>query len=97
MTTTTTATPLEGAAPGDGTPIIETVGLTKTYSGTDFRAVDGLNLRVGTGEVFGLLGPNGAGQDHDDRRPDHPGHPDGRSGPRSAASTSCSTRRWSSS
>src|ERR1700678_158993 len=62
MTTTTTATPLEGAVPGDGTPIIETVGLTKTYSGTDFRAVDGLNLRVGTGEVFGLLGPNGAGK-----------------------------------
>jgi ABC-2 type transport system ATP-binding protein len=62
MTTTTTATPLGGALPGDGTPIIETLGLTKTYSGTDFRAVDGLNLRVGSGEVFGLLGPNGAGK-----------------------------------
>ena len=62
MTTTTTATPLDGGVPGDGTPIIETAGLTKTYSGTDFRAVDGLNLRVGTGEVFGLLGPNGAGK-----------------------------------
>ena len=49
-------------APGDGTPIIETVDLTKTYSGTDFRAVDGLNLRVESGEVFGLLGPNGAGK-----------------------------------
>ena len=56
MTTTTTAPPLDGAAPGDGTPIIETVGLTKTYSGTDFRAVDDLNLRVESGEVFGLLG-----------------------------------------
>ena len=43
-------------------PIIETVGLTKTYEGTDFRAVDELNLQVGTGEVFGLLGPNGAGK-----------------------------------
>jgi ABC-2 type transport system ATP-binding protein len=62
MTTTTAAAPLDGAGPGDGTPIIETLGLTKTYSGTDFRAVDGLNLRVGTGEVFGLLGPNGAGK-----------------------------------
>ncbi len=61
MTTTTTATPPD-AAPGVGTPIIETVGLTKTYTGTDFRAVDGLNLRVGAGEVFGLLGPNGAGK-----------------------------------
>jgi len=62
MTTTTTATPREGAGPGNGAPIIETVGLTKTYTGTDFRAVDGLNLQVGTGEVFGLLGPNGAGK-----------------------------------
>jgi ABC-2 type transport system ATP-binding protein len=61
MTTTTTA-PLDGAPPGDGATIIETVGLTKTYAGTDFRAVDGLNLEVGTGEVFGLLGPNGAGK-----------------------------------
>ncbi len=61
MTTTATATPLEGA-PGAGAPIIQTVGLTKTYAGTDFRAVDGLNLQVGTGEVFGLLGPNGAGK-----------------------------------
>ena len=60
---TTIATPLlHGATPGPGSPIIETVGLTKTYAGTDFRAVDELNLRVGTGEVFGLLGPNGAGK-----------------------------------
>jgi ABC-2 type transport system ATP-binding protein len=62
MTTTATARPPEGTTPGDGTPIIETVDLTKTYSGTDFRAVDGLNLRVQSGEVFGLLGPNGAGK-----------------------------------
>ena len=62
MTTTTTTTSLDGASPEDGAPIIETAGLTKTYPGTDFRAVDELNLRVGTGEVFGLLGPNGAGK-----------------------------------
>ena len=62
MTTTATATPPPGTGPRDGTPIIETVALTKTYSGTDFRAVDGLNLRVESGEVFGLLGPNGAGK-----------------------------------
>jgi ABC-2 type transport system ATP-binding protein len=42
--------------------IIETVELTKVYAGTDFRAVDGLNLRVEAGEIFGLLGPNGAGK-----------------------------------
>jgi ABC-2 type transport system ATP-binding protein len=62
MTVTTTTSTLDGGAPGNGTPIIETVDLTKTYSGTDFRAVDGLNLRVESGEVFGLLGPNGAGK-----------------------------------
>jgi ABC-2 type transport system ATP-binding protein len=62
MTTTTHAAP-SSSTPGAGTPtIIETVALTKTYPGTDFRAVDGLNLEVGTGEVFGLLGPNGAGK-----------------------------------
>jgi ABC-2 type transport system ATP-binding protein len=62
MSTTTATASLDGASPGGATPIIETVGLTKTYPGTDFRAVDELNLSVGTGEVFGLLGPNGAGK-----------------------------------
>jgi ABC-2 type transport system ATP-binding protein len=57
--TTTTAA---GTNVDERTPIIETIGLTKTYPGTDFRAVDELNLKVGTGEVFGLLGPNGAGK-----------------------------------
>src|SRR5579862_2116965 len=59
--TSTTAQTHRGADPAVK-PIIETVDLTKTYPGTDFRAVDGLNLRVSMGEVFGLLGPNGAGK-----------------------------------
>jgi ABC-2 type transport system ATP-binding protein len=42
--------------------VIRTVGLTKTYPGTDFRAVDELDLVVRKGEIFGLLGPNGAGK-----------------------------------
>jgi ABC-2 type transport system ATP-binding protein len=52
----------DGSGPGASGDIIETAALTKTYPGTDFRAVDELNLSVGTGEVFGLLGPNGAGK-----------------------------------
>jgi ABC-2 type transport system ATP-binding protein len=42
-------------------PAIETIGLGKTYDGR-VRALDGLDLRVERGEVFGYLGPNGAGK-----------------------------------
>ena len=42
-------------------PAIETHELSKTY-GKDIRAVQGLDLRVEAGEVFGFLGPNGAGK-----------------------------------
>ena len=42
--------------------VINTRDLTKVYSGTDFTAVDKLNLSVRRGEIFGLLGPNGAGK-----------------------------------
>ena len=40
---------------------VETRGLTKRYS-TGVLAVNDLNLRVRSGEVFGFLGPNGAGK-----------------------------------
>jgi ABC-2 type transport system ATP-binding protein len=49
------------ADPSNGA-IIRTRGLTKTYRGTDFKAVDSLDLDVYAGEIFGLLGPNGAGK-----------------------------------
>jgi len=42
--------------------MIHTERLTKVYPGTDFAAVDRLDLDVGAGEIFGLLGPNGAGK-----------------------------------
>ena len=41
-------------------PAIEISGLVKTFG--DFRALDGLDLEVATGEVHGFLGPNGAGK-----------------------------------
>jgi ABC-2 type transport system ATP-binding protein len=44
------------------TAVIHTQDLTKVYPGTDFAAVDQLNLDVQAGEIFGLLGPNGAGK-----------------------------------
>ncbi len=52
---------MAGADP-DGVPIITTEGLTKVYAGTDFAAVDRLDLSIRGGEIFGLLGPNGAGK-----------------------------------
>jgi len=40
--------------------MIETENLTKRYG--DLTAVDGLNLMIPAGELFGFLGPNGAGK-----------------------------------
>ena len=39
---------------------IETRGLVKTFG--DTRALDGVDLRIRQGSVYGLLGPNGAGK-----------------------------------
>ena len=51
-----------GLANGRRDAVIHTEDLTKVYPGTDFAAVDRLNLDVEAGEIFGLLGPNGAGK-----------------------------------
>jgi ABC-type multidrug transport system ATPase subunit len=40
--------------------VVDIQNLVKDFG--SFRAVDGLTLRVGKGEVFGFLGPNGAGK-----------------------------------
>src|SRR5215470_10777544 len=39
---------------------VETDGLVKTFGAT--RAVDGVNLAIPRGSVYGVLGPNGAGK-----------------------------------
>jgi ABC-2 type transport system ATP-binding protein len=46
--------------PHRGDLAIETEGLVKVFGET--RAVDGIDLAVRTGTVFGVLGPNGAGK-----------------------------------
>ena len=51
-------------------PLLVAENLTKVFYGTRFRrgegggmcAVDGLNLSVFPGDIFGFLGPNGAGK-----------------------------------
>jgi len=43
-----------------GTAAIETFGLTRDYG--PLRAVDGLDLCIHEGEIYGFLGPNGAGK-----------------------------------
>ena len=40
--------------------MIKVKSITKSFG--DFKALDGLNLHVGKGSVYGLVGPNGAGK-----------------------------------
>src|SRR5206468_7936780 len=52
-----------GAGGGDRATearVITLTGLTKRYG--RFTAVDGIDLTVAKGELFGFLGPNGAGK-----------------------------------
>ena len=49
-----------GGAPGAATLAVEARGLVKSFGET--RAVDGVDLAVPRGTVYGVLGPNGAGK-----------------------------------
>lgn len=53
MTTAAAAPPLDGLA-------VQTRGLRKTFGAV--VAVEGLDLEIRRGEVFGMLGPNGSGK-----------------------------------
>src|SRR5215203_4868572 len=44
-----------------GSPAVEVRGLVREFKG-GIRAVDGLDLDVAPGEIYGFLGPNGAGK-----------------------------------
>ena len=44
----------------DMTPAVEAAGLVKLFGSN--RAVDGVDLSVPTGSIYGVLGPNGAGK-----------------------------------
>src|SRR4249920_1093714 len=45
---------------GGTVPAVQTAGLVKVFGAT--RAVDGIDLAVTAGTVYGVLGPNGAGK-----------------------------------
>ncbi|MFT8320605.1 MAG: ATP-binding cassette domain-containing protein [Bacillus sp. (in: firmicutes)] len=48
------------AMPNNGDLAVEASGLVKTFG--DNHAVDGVNLNVKAGSIYGVLGPNGAGK-----------------------------------
>jgi ABC-2 type transport system ATP-binding protein len=52
--------PTAPAPPDSGLPAIRAEGLVRAFAGAP--AVDGLDLEVRQGEIYGFLGPNGAGK-----------------------------------
>ena len=41
-------------------PAVEAIGLRKTFG--SIQAVDGIDLALSPGRIYGLLGPNGSGK-----------------------------------
>jgi len=60
MTDSTTLEAPRPSRPGSAEPAIDARGLVKHFGET--KAVNGIDLTVPTGTVFGVLGPNGAGK-----------------------------------
>ena len=74
---------------------VEADGLVKVFG--DNRAVDGVDLRVKTGTVYGVLGPNGAGKTTTIRMLATLLRPDGGTAASSATTSSRSRRSCASS
>jgi ABC-type branched-subunit amino acid transport system ATPase component len=49
-----------GGVPSSGPPLLELDGVTKAFGGV--RAVDGVDLALGAGELRCIIGPNGCGK-----------------------------------
>lgn len=45
-----------------GDVLVDIKDFSKVYSGNTFKSVDGLNVQVRTGDVYGFIGRNGAGK-----------------------------------
>jgi len=62
--TTTTTRTTETTVGTGGRPVIELDGLTKTYDlgSVSVRALDGVTLRIGEGDLVAITGPSGSGK-----------------------------------
>ena len=57
---TVSAAPPEPTSPAPPVPAVEAVALRKTFG--SIHAVDGIDLALPQGRIYGLLGPNGSGK-----------------------------------